>query len=124
MNNLHLYLAKADFVNQAAYGPGLRPHRLYSPVFKLLELPGAPFNLVGILNPDADPEEVWEMRATPSQFARAFFHQVLNPAIELFPASSRSRFTNLAAKTAQTSPLPTYYGQYAEDVPQLSANIS
>ncbi len=109
VNNFHAYLAKADFVDQATYVPDLRPYSFYMPGFKIIELPGAPRVVVDILNPDADPEEVREMRATPSEFARGIFHQVLNPPILLLPASSRSWYNNLADKTTETASLPMYY---------------
>ena len=95
----------------------------YYPGFILLEIPGAPLRVLGLLSPEASEEDVEALRASPTIFRERFFRDILNPAILSLPAGARTRKNNLAERADTTSLLPAYYRIFPEDLNRLARRM-
>lgn len=77
-------------------------------------------NIIGILNPNAQPQAAQSIQSSKTLFAWEFYFQVLNPTLKQLPLDAETRQNNLVQTSETTGILPTFYMFYAIQPPRVN----
>ena len=111
----YVYVSKAQFIDLDVYDGSHLRHAKFMPGFELLDIAGAKLKVVGILNKDADLNDLLSEREA---LATKFFN-IFKEAIKSLPVQSRTRKSNVLSCNS----LPRCFRFYPEDVCRLSKEI-